>query len=186
MLASGGVAGTVVLWDVASQKRIGDPILGDGGRAESVAFSPDGKTLAWAGLDNTIILWDVASRTSGEPLRHGDLVLSVAFSPDGATLVSGADDGTIVVWDVASRAAFGDPLRGHDGRVRTVDFSPDQSILASGGFDGAIVMWSMDPADWSRAACRIANRNLTRAEWEQYLGDEPYHATCPTLPVPAS
>lgn len=28
-------------------------------------------------------------------------------------------------------------------------------------------------------------RNLTHAEWTQYLGDEPYRATCPNLPTPA-
>jgi hypothetical protein len=33
-------------------------------------------------------------------------------------------------------------------------------------------------------ACRIANRNLTREEWRQYLGDLPYQPICPGLPVP--
>jgi WD40 repeat protein len=53
----------------------------------SVAFSPDGKTLASASSDNTIRLWDVASRqTLGAPLTgHTDIVESVAFSPDGKT-----------------------------------------------------------------------------------------------------
>ena len=30
----------------------------------------------------------------------------------------------------------------------------------------------------------MANRNLTKEEWRQYLGDEPYRATCPNLLVP--
>lgn len=38
-------------------------------------------------------------------------------------------------------------------------------------------------ADWKRLACRIANRNLTRQEWRQYLGDLPYQKTCPGLPA---
>jgi hypothetical protein len=33
-------------------------------------------------------------------------------------------------------------------------------------------------------ACRLANRNLTRTEWQRYLGGLPYRPTCPNLPVP--
>ena len=141
--------------------------------------------LAWAGMDNTILLWDLASRAPiGEALRHGDQVLTVAFSPDGAMLASGANDGTIVLWDVASHAAFGDPLRGYSGRVRTVAFSPEASILASGGFNGEIVLWNMDPSEWSTAACRIANRNLSVEEWKKDFGDQPYRETCTDQPEP--
>ena len=40
--------------------------------------------------------------------------------------------------------------------------------------------WSLDPAQWVAGACAVAGRNLTRAEWDQYLGDlAPYHETCP-------
>jgi len=66
----------------------------------SVAFSPDGMTLASGDRDGMVILWDTAS---GEQLRaldgHMDWVSSVAFSPDGLTLASGSyRDGTIVLW----------------------------------------------------------------------------------------
>src|SRR5438270_7934063 len=54
----------------------------------SVAFSPNGKTLASGSSDRTIRIWDVASRKQlGQPLRgHTDRVGSVAFSPDGKRL----------------------------------------------------------------------------------------------------
>ncbi|MGI2909791.1 WD40 repeat domain-containing protein, partial [Hassallia sp. VBCCA 56010] len=69
----------------------------------SVAFSPDGKTLASGSDDNTIKLWDVATGKLSQTLTgHSNSVRSVAFSPDGKTLASGSDDNTIKLWDVAT------------------------------------------------------------------------------------
>ena len=69
----------------------------------SVAFSPDGKTLASGSMDDSIKLWDVASGKNTATLKgHDNDVYSVAFSPDGKTLASGSIDQTIKLWDVAS------------------------------------------------------------------------------------
>src|SRR5438105_4474763 len=62
----------------------------------TVAFSPDGKTLASGNLDETIRLWDVATGKEQATLNgHTSLVFSVAFGPDGKTLASGSMDTTI-------------------------------------------------------------------------------------------
>ena len=39
------------------------------------------------------------------------------------------------------------------------------------------------PRSWMTRACRIAGRNLSQAEWRQYMGDRPYRKTCPDLPA---
>ena len=48
---------------------------------------------------------------------------------------------------------------------------------------GAPLLWDVNPTDWLTIACRIAGRNLTHAEWHQYLPSRPYQLTCPGLPA---
>ena len=96
-------------------------LTGHTGAVDSVAFSPDGKTLASGSADGTIRLWDVATgRPIGQPLT-GDpgAVFSVAFSPDGKTLASGSVDDTVRLWDVAYTDDIVTYLCGSAGRSLT-------------------------------------------------------------------
>ncbi len=71
----------------------------------SVAFSPDGRTLASASVDNTVRLWDVSTRQELASLKgHTDIVISVAFSPDKKRVVmaSGSADKTVRLWFAAT------------------------------------------------------------------------------------
>ena len=65
----------------------------------SVAYSPNGDTLAGGGANHIVRLWDA---DTGGPKRilegHTEGVRSVAYSPDGSLLASGSEDGTILLW----------------------------------------------------------------------------------------
>src|SRR5438876_762733 len=64
-----------------------------------IAFSPDGKTIAWATWEGPVRLCD---RATGQELRqfdgHRGRVLSLVFTPDGQHLISGSADSTALVW----------------------------------------------------------------------------------------
>ena len=89
MLAVGGGYGDITLWDVATRQLIGRPTMKGSDVIFSLAFSPDGKTLA-SGFSKSVMLWDVATgKPIGQPLPGNTAtVFAVAFSPDGKTLAS--------------------------------------------------------------------------------------------------
>ena len=113
------------------------------GLVTSVAFSPDGRTLASGSNDRTIKLWDVQKQREIATLTgHSYPVNSVAFSPDGRTLASGSNDKKIKLWDVRSQREIA-TLTGHRWWVNSVAFSPDGRTLASGSEDKKIKLWDV-------------------------------------------
>jgi WD40 repeat protein len=139
----------VELWDVAGGRLLrtleGHRILGAGFtdflQVTSIAFSPDGRTLAAGSVDQTIKLWDPGSGRGLRSLKgHTGAVNGLAFSPDGTRLASASTDRTIKLWDVASSDEVGS-IRGHTAGVNSVAFSPDGTRLASAGGD-QVKIWA--------------------------------------------
>lgn len=179
-MISGGGDG-IFLWNVKTHKQLGridSP-------AQSLALSPDGNILV-LGYYQIVTLWDTKtqSQLGSALIGHSGAVNDFAFSPDGKMLASGGSDKTITIWDVSTRLRIGSPLVGHTKDLNSLAFSPDGKILASASSDNTIMLWDMSFQAWRQRACRIANRNLTRKEWGQFLEDEPYRKTCSELPWP--
>ncbi len=118
-------------------------LQGHSNSVNSLAFSPDGKTLASGTGDKTIKLWDVGMGREIYTLQgHSDSVHSVAFSPDGKILASGSHDKTIKLWNVITGGQIR-TIEAHRNSVCSVAFSPDGKILASGSGDKTIKLWDV-------------------------------------------
>ena len=134
MLAIGQL-GEVSLIDANSGERIG---FHTPNTAEviSVAFSPDGKTLASA-TDHQIYLWDIAgaqpintfNSASEKNVNSEKNVKSIAISPDGTIIASGGFDDSLTLWDAITRVKT-NKFEFETGAVNNIAFSPNGNTVA--------------------------------------------------------
>jgi WD40 repeat protein len=125
------VAGEVRIWEIATGRTLAT-MKTPRSRVYSVAFSPDGKSLASGCEDQIIRVWSIATGQELLTLKgHAGEVHVVAWRRDGKLLASGGDDRTVRLWDTTSGALI-HTLEGFHG----VAFSADGKVLATGGGNG--------------------------------------------------
>ncbi len=121
----------------------------------SLAYSPDGRSIASGDHDGTVQLWDVQTGKEIRQLEgHTNSVMSVTFSPDGRWIASGGWDETVRLWDIETgkeiRRLERDidihrkarpPDSAYNDVANSVAFSPDSRLIVSNGIPGIVLLW---------------------------------------------
>ena len=176
-LAAAGLAGQITVWDLQQNRVV--RTIDHGQLIFTLRFSPNGKTIAAGDSSGDVNFWDAnTGRQLPQQIASPGGVVSLSFDPSGRRLMTTNGDGNIRLWALPAGEPIGTPLSGGTTGGWGTFFPNGKELVAVFG-SGTGVLWNVDPTRWNTEACRIAHRNLTRAEWRAYLPDRPYAKTCP-------
>ena len=151
VLASLGTDGLAKLWNPNSGElkfSLNESVDEFG---SSIAFSPDGGTLAIA-LETKVILWNIKSgeikstlsgQSIGTTIGYNLGVGQISFSPDGSRLAVANMDGAPKVWELATQSVVLS-IEGEMSSQKAIAYSPDGRLLATGGDEGVVRVWDAD------------------------------------------
>eukprot|EP01134_Creolimax_fragrantissima_P005480 CFRG5480T1 len=148
-LATGGLDGQVLVWDVSTGKHV---VSCEGcTEIEWLKWHTKGHVLLAGSSDGNVWLWKVPNGALMAVLaNHTDSVRDGGFSSDGKSIFTCSFDGSMIIWDPKKATAtvkFGLGLNmWFDCPVNTCDLSPDGVIAVAGGENGGIAIASVKQA----------------------------------------
>jgi DNA-binding SARP family transcriptional activator/WD40 repeat protein len=154
----------------------------DPGRALTFGWTPDGRAVVAGHATGRIRFLDGHTLRPLAPSRTvtGGWLMDVEAAPDGRLVASLGTDGDVMLWDTATWRPLGQPVTDGNG-WGLLAFDPVRPVLRALHERGTLVEMSVDPDDWLRDACRVANRELTRDELAVVLPGRLTSGTCSAL-----
>ncbi|MFI5043811.1 MAG: WD40 repeat domain-containing protein, partial [Acidimicrobiales bacterium] len=149
---------------------VGSPIDALQGTVASASYSPDGSRLAVGTANGTLEFLDAETlEPVGAPISVSPtLIAGTAFSADGSLAIVVDLDGSQRLVDVRDGTPLGEAISGNGVGLGLSGFAPDGSVVVLPDPAGSVLL-DLDGGHWRDAACELAGRQLTRAEWDQYL-----------------
>lgn len=143
-------------------------------------FSPDGRHLITLGEEDSasgreLRVWRIADGRRVAQLPHDEEIRTLRLDPTGDAVATRVGN-RIRLWQVETGIPLGEIVP--PGGASDFVFSADGRHLITGSDDGRLVRWWWHGADLRAEACRRLPRALEPDEWAQYLGAQPYRATC--------
>jgi WD40 repeat protein len=143
LLAAGGrgaASGRVVLFDVATGKRLGE-IGEELDLVLAADISPNHKLVALGGPSKLVKIYDTASGELRQRIKkHTDWVTALEFSPDGHLLASGDRNGGVYVWEAETGGSVF-TLGDHRESITDMSWRADSQMLATSSEDGRVILW---------------------------------------------
>lgn len=166
-----------------------EPVISQGnGQVIDVGFSKDGQLFATVSIDgvttirNTTTLQPVGGRILGNHDAVEGFSLGPHFTEDGRWLVTNSD-GSVRVIDLEERRIAGPPLPHSGSGLGQPSHNARWGVTTIGD---DVVRWDLDIDGLFERACRMAGRNMTADEWQQFgPAGEPLRVTCPQWPLGA-
>jgi WD40 repeat protein len=182
-LATATLDAVARLWDTGSGKELmrqTHPAL-----ITAMAFTPDGQGLAVAYGEPAMTIWDM----SGKPLatlQEDDGISFLQYSRDGKYLLMAGAQGTASLWETSSGKVVARMEGGPDAEAFLLSPDGRRLAMAQRKDQGSNLLYSIhawQTEDLLQQTCARLRRNLTKQEWNEYLGEtEPYQKTCEALP----
>ncbi len=150
------------------------------GKITAIDFSPDNHLIAIGSETGDIHVMDTTGAEVFNASNHESPVTAVQFDQDSTTLASLTSNGVLRVFNVTRKVQIN---RFPESRVRAFTFRNKHLITLLMDEPGPILQTHpLSSGDLVQQACSILSRNLSRSEWNMYLGSEPYRKTCRNLP----
>jgi len=192
-LAGGGVDGNLYIWDLKNNYAVNTySILSQGKDILTVAFTPEGNEVV-IGAENgelRIVNSGVVRRVLTGHTSH---IEQIKFNHSGKFMATASKDKSIRLWNWKDLNQQPQVLNDHDW-VWSMAFSPDDNQIMAGihsivqninpnDFDFTIHVWPTKISAMSGKLCSYAKKNLSKADWDQFVQDDNYQSTCPNLPA---
>ena len=176
--AAAGPAGVITtVHDGVTGKRLAGPSRS----TLPTSVSLDGVLVGASAGEITEYDLDTLRPIASFPGARGE-VNTLQFSADSKILLATSLDQTVSIYDVATRTRIGDPIVAGAPFIYPGFLRPDGNAAAITVRNG-VAIWHLEPERLANAACALADRNLTRTEWQAYIGDlGAYRKTCPPPP----
>jgi len=177
------VKGALIQWSIRRRDVRTGEVLATSPAGYQVVAANGGRVVA-ATTDGRIAELDPGTlQPIGPPFPDtSGPIITLAIDDSGRRLRASGQDDSTRFYDIATRTPLGDPVD-TDPRSGSAALRGD-GLQAAAGTGSGLVIWDLDPAHWESAACELAGGNLTRDEWNRYLGDlAVYSATCPHYPA---
>ena len=182
--AAGTRSGQVILYHPGSDNSPRILFNEAGDEIFSVAFNINDSRIAAGSIKGDVKIMDVSNGNLLATLGgHNARVVDVEFCPANKFIASSSFDGSVRIWNAQNFNSQAVILREHGSWVRAVAFnSKGNKMVTVSRQEPRIRVWTTDAKEMAVMICEGLTRNMTSAEWNQYIGDDiPYQQSCQQL-----